>query len=240
LIGGTFDPIHLGHLAVARAAQRTLRLETIRFIPAAQPAHRPDSPHASEYHRFEMTRLAVAESDEPGTRWEVSGLELDRGGPSYTFDTLRGVLAEGLTPQQIVFLIGADAFAEIETWSRYPEVLDCAYFGVVTRPGTTLARLRQRLPMLASRMIEPSDVGRTSSPRIILIAAETPDISSTDVRRLAARGESIAELVPPGVAAYIEQHSLYRTAPVASGTPNAPAPKRQAAKAPARKAPSAP
>jgi nicotinate-nucleotide adenylyltransferase len=235
LLGGTFDPIHLGHLAVARAAQHTLRLETIRFLPAAQPPHRPDSPHASEYHRVEMARLAVAGRDQPGTRWEVSGLELDRDGPSYTFDTLRSIHAEGLTPQQIVFLTGADAFAEIETWYRYPEVLDCAHFGVVTRPGTTLESLRQRLPTLAPRMIEAPDVIRTSSPRIILIPADTPDISSTDIRRLAARGGSIAEFVPAAVAAYIEQHSLYRTAPVtpdSPGAPKTPAPKASAPKAP--------
>jgi nicotinate-nucleotide adenylyltransferase len=233
LFGGTFDPIHLGHLAVARAAERTLQLQTIRFIPAAQPPHRPDSPRASEYHRFEMTRLAAAECAAPGTRWEVSRLELDRDGPSYSFDTLLRVHAEGWRPQQVVFLTGADAFAEIETWYRYPEVLDYAHFGVVARPGTTLDALRQRLPRLASRMIAASDVTQTSGPRIILIPARTPDISSTDVRHRASRGESIAALVPPAVAAYIEQHSLYRQAPQAPEAPEAPeAPARQAPKAP--------
>jgi nicotinate-nucleotide adenylyltransferase len=233
LLGGTFDPIHLGHLAVARAAERALPLETIRFIPSAQPPHRPDSPRASEYHRFEMTRLAVAESAAPGTHWEVSRLELDRDGPSYSFETLRSVRAEGLTPRQIVFLTGADAFAEIESWYRYPEVLECAHFGVVTRPGTTLDNLRQRLPTLASRMIEAADVTETSPPRIILIPADTPDISSTDIRRLAGQGKSIATLVPPAVAAYIAQHSLYREAPEAPEAPDAP-------EAPAPQAPEAP
>ena len=235
LLGGTFDPVHLGHLAVARAATRTLHLETIRFVPAAQPPHRPDSPRASEYHRFEMIRLAVADGAAPGIRWEVSRLELDRDGPSYTLETLRSVHAEGLAPQQIVFLTGADAFAEIETWYRYPEVLDCAHFAVVARPGTTLDSLRQRLPALASRMIEAGDVTKTSSPRIILIPAHTPDISSTDIRRLASRGESIAALVPPAVAAYIEQHSLYRQAPDAPA-PHAP----EAPDAPAPQAPKEP
>lgn len=229
LLGGTFDPIHLGHLAVARAAQQALDLQIVRFIPSAQPPHRPDRPRASGYHRLEMTRLAVTTRDAPGTHWEVSDLELDRNGPSYTFDTLRAVHAEGMTPQQIVFLTGADAFAEIGTWHRYPEVLDAAHFGVVTRPGTVLENLRDRLPQLASRMIEASDVTKTSSPRIILIPADTPDISSTAIRRLASRGESINDFVPPAVAAYIEQHSLYRTAsepapkaPEAHEAPKAP------------------
>ena len=236
LLGGTFDPIHLGHFAVARAAQHALDLQTIRFIPSAQPPHRPDSPRASGYHRLKMARLAVDASDSSGARWEVSDVELDRNGPSYTFDTLHSVHAEGMTPQQLVFLTGADAFAEIGTWYRYPEVLDAAHFGVVARPGTTLDSLRQRLPQLASRMIDVSEVTATSSPRIILIPAETPDISSTDIRRLASRGQSVTELVLPAVAAYIDQHSLYRTAPDAAealdapDAPDAPAPK-------ARKAP---
>ena len=218
LLGGTFDPIHFGHLALARAAQLALGLNRVRFIPSSQPPHRPDRPRASGYHRLEMVRLAVAD-DASGPGWEVSDLELDRTGPSYTFDTLRSTLAEGMTPQQIVFLTGADAFAEIGTWYRYPEVLDLAHFGVVTRSGTTLASLRERLPHLASRMIAERDVTRTSTPSIILIPADTPDISSTDIRRRAARGDSIAGLVPPAVASYIAQHSLYRTAPDAPDAP---------------------
>jgi len=221
LLGGTFDPIHFGHLAVARAAQRALGLKTIRFIPSSQPPHRPDRPRASGYHRLLMARLAVAD-DASGLHWEVSDLELDRKGPSYTFDTLRTVHAEGMTPLQIVFLTGADAFAEIGTWHRFPEVLDLAHFGVVTRPGTALASLRERLPTLASRMIEARDVTKTSSPHIILVPADTPDISSSDIRRLAARGESIADLVPSAVASYIAQHSLYHTAPDALDAPNSP------------------
>jgi nicotinate-nucleotide adenylyltransferase len=221
VLGGTFDPIHFGHLALARAAQLALGLKTIRFIPSSQPPHRPDRPRASGYHRLVMARLAVAD-DASGLHWEVSGLELDRKGPSYTFDTLRSVHAEGMTPLQVVFLTGADAFAEIGTWHRYPEVLDLAHFGVVTRPGTTLDSLRERLPKLASRMIEAHDVSKTSSPRIILVPADTPDISSTDIRRLAARGESIADLVPSAVASYIAQHSLYHTAPDAPDALDAP------------------
>lgn len=209
LLGGTFDPIHVGHLAAARAAQHVLALERVRFIPSARPPHRPDSPGASGYHRMEMARLAVA--DTPG--WEAWDLELTREGPSYTFDTLVTVAAEGLTPVQIFFITGADAFAEIDTWHRYPDVLDRAHFVVVARPGTTLAALETRLPRLADRMCEPADAARADQPRIVLLEADTPDVSATDIRRRVSNGESIEGLVSPAVAAYIDRNLLYRTVP---------------------------
>lgn len=215
LLGGTFDPIHAGHLAAGRAAEHALDLDVVRIIPSARPPHRTDSPRASEYHRMEMIRLAIVDAmDGPvrqrGARWEVSDLELRRDGPSYTVDTLSALRGEGLAPSQICFIIGADAFAEIETWHRYPDVLDAAHFAVVTRPGTPLGHLRQRLPVLASRMTSPADVDTATTPRIFLIESHTPELSSTDIRGRAARGESLDGSVPPAVSAYIEQHSLYR------------------------------
>jgi nicotinate-nucleotide adenylyltransferase len=140
-----------------------------------------------------MTRLAVA--DTPG--WEVSDLELAREGPSYTYDTLTTIGREGLSPLQIFFITGADAFADIATWHRYPGVFDLANFVVVARPGTTLASLQARLP------------DDTSRPNVILLEADTPDVSATDIRRRVSRGESIEGLVPPAVSAYIQKNSLY-------------------------------
>jgi nicotinate-nucleotide adenylyltransferase len=223
LLGGTFDPIHLGHLAAARAAQHALDLDSVRLIVSARPPHRPDSPRASEYHRLEMLRLAVAdEAAAGGARLEVSDLELKRAGPSFTFDTLQTLQAEGLTTLQIVFITGADAFAEIETWHRYPDVLDAAHFAVLARPGTTLASLQQRLPALASRMIEPDAFDRATTSRIVLIDADTPDVSSTVIRARAGCGERLDGLVTSSVAAYIAQNHLYRTAPLAPIATEAP------------------
>lgn len=216
LLGGTFDPIHHGHLAAARAAQQALDLDLIRFVPAAQPPHRPDTPRASGYHRLEMIRRAIA----PVAGWEVSDLELRREGPSYTFDTLTALHRDGLSPLQIFFITGADAFAEIETWYRFPDVLDLAHFAVVTRPGFSLDGVRTRLAWLADRVIEPADIGGATSPRVVFIAAPTPDVSSTEIRRRAAAGESLDGLVPPEVAAYIERHQLYRPDRVASVVPD--------------------
>jgi nicotinate-nucleotide adenylyltransferase len=202
IAGGTFDPIHYGHLAAARAAQEALTLDRVRFIPSARPPHRPDSPGASGYHRLEMVKLAVAEM--PG--WEVSDLELTREGPSYTYDTLTTIGREGLSPLQIFFITGADAFADIATWYRYPDVFDLANFVVVSRPGTSLETLGTHAPGAPSAPDAPDAAERT---RIILLEADTPDISATDIRKRVARGESIDGLVPPAVSAYIQSNLLY-------------------------------
>jgi nicotinate-nucleotide adenylyltransferase len=208
LLGGTFDPIHVGHLAAARAAHAAFDLDTVRFIPSATPPHRPDSPRASGYHRMAMVRLAVV--DTPG--WAASDLELSREGPSYTYDTLSTLGGEGLSPVQIFFIIGADAFAEISTWHRYPEVLDRAHFVVVARPGTALDRLRARLDDLVPRMIEADRFAGADRPRIILLNANTPDVSATQIRHRVAAGQSVDGLVPAAVSAYIDRNSLYRRA----------------------------
>jgi nicotinate-nucleotide adenylyltransferase len=206
LVGGTFDPIHRGHLALADAAQAALALDAVRLLPAHVPPHRPDSPHASGYHRFAMAVLAA--SGRPG--WTVSDQELRRDGPSYTYDTLTDLHRQGHHPLQLFFITGADAFAEIATWSRYPAVLDLAHFVVVSRPGTRLDAVRASLPALASRFTAPDALTAARTAAIALVAADTPDISSTEIRRRAGAGEPIAGLVPDAVAAHITRHGLYR------------------------------
>jgi len=150
---------------------------------------------------------ALTALGEPG--WTVSDLELGRDGPSYSYDTLTTLAATGWAPTQIFFVIGADAFAEIATWSRYPAVLDLAHFAVVTRPGTTLDDVRTRVPALAERLTTPAAVAARDTPGILLVTATTPDVSSTDIRARAARGDTLAGLVPEPVALYIRRHGLY-------------------------------
>jgi nicotinate-nucleotide adenylyltransferase len=205
VLGGTFDPVHLGHLAVGRAAAAALALDHVRLVPSRVPPHRRVGPRASSYHRFAMTALAAL--GEPG--WTVSDMELRRDGPSYSFDTLTALAAEGWAASQIFFLIGADAFAEIATWSRYPDVLDLAHFVVVTRPGTTHDDVRARVPALAARMVAAGDVGARTTPGIVLLTADTPDVSSTDIRARAARRASLSGLVTEPVEQYIRRHGLY-------------------------------
>jgi nicotinate-nucleotide adenylyltransferase len=218
LLGGTFDPIHVGHLAAARAAERALELDRVRLIPSARPPHRTDSPRASEYHRIEMIRLAVADAagNQPA-RWEIADLELRRSGPSYTADTLDAMRHEGFTPSQIFFIIGVDAFAEIASWHRYPQVLDAAHFAVIARPGSPIGLLRERLPALTPRMIDAHTLKDDMPPGIIPIETSTPAVSSTEIRRRAANGESLDGLVTPAVAAYIARHSLYQSVPARTG-----------------------
>jgi nicotinate-nucleotide adenylyltransferase len=205
LLGGTFDPVHAGHLAAGRAARAALALDHVQLVPAHQPPHRAVGPRASTPHRFAMAALVAL--DEPG--WSVSDVEIERTGPSYTYDTLLATQATGLAASQIFFITGADAFAEIATWSRYPAVLDLAHFVVVTRPGSTLDAVTERLPALAGRFRRPADLERTPGTAVVLVEAATPDVSSTVIRARAAKGFSLAGLVPPRVEQYIRRHGLY-------------------------------
>jgi len=204
VLGGTFDPIHNGHIAAAAAAEQALGLEAITLIPSRIPPHRHDPVGATSEQRYEMAQLAA----DGRAGWTASRIELDREGPSYTYDTLTELKSIRLKPDitesstQIFFITGADAFAEIATWSRYPAVLDLANFVVVSRPGITLDSLRERVPS-AFR-------DRPSAPtRVILVEAHTPDISSTDIRQRVRAGHSLSGFVPDPVGRYIAAHRLY-------------------------------
>jgi nicotinate-nucleotide adenylyltransferase len=207
ILGGTLDPIHCGHIGAAVAARDALGLSSVLVIPSHVPPHRASRPVASAYHRFAMAALAV--SSEAGL--EVNDDELLTDGPSYTAETLDRLHAKGLATSQIFFITGADAFAEIATWKRYPEVLDLAHFVVVSRPGHALDALRARLPAFADRMRPAGGATRdASNPLIHLLQAPTPDVSSTAVRDRLKRGDAITGLVPPLVEAHIVKHRLYR------------------------------
>lgn len=212
VLGGTFDPIHRGHIAVAIAARRALGLDEVLLLPLRVPAHRPAQPQAAPDHRLAMATLAAQGSGEP---LRASDLELTRPGTTYTADTLRGLHGTGLSPWQIYFLTGADAFAEIATWREYPLLLDLAHFVVCGRPGYAVADLAGRLPALASRMLPTAALrarpilARGLPTRIFLLNAETPDVSSTAIRARARAGLPITDLVPPEVELYIRQHGLY-------------------------------
>jgi nicotinate-nucleotide adenylyltransferase len=213
ILGGTLDPIHCGHLAAAAAARDALDLPRVLVLPSRIPPHRSVQPSASPFHRFAMAALAV--SGMP--RLEASDDELRTEGPSYTADTLERQHAAGTPAARIFFITGADAFADIATWKRYPDVLELANFVVVTRPGHPIASLAERLPHLAGRM-RPASAARqpSATPSIYLLQAPTPDVSSTMVRDRLRRGEAISGLVPPLVEAHIRQHRLYAPVPAAA------------------------
>ena len=203
ILGGTFDPIHCGHLDLGDAAHLALRLTSLLVIPAHIPPHRP-RPSASAFHRFAMTAIAVSGR----TGWQASDLELSRPAFSYTEATLSHLHQEGFEPSELFFIVGADAFADIRSWKDYPHILDGAHFAVVSRPGFPAYTLRERLQELATRMKTPADV---SDPgvSIFLIDAATADVSSTAIRQRRQHGQPISGLVPRGVEQHIEQHGLY-------------------------------
>jgi nicotinate-nucleotide adenylyltransferase len=206
VLGGTFDPVHFGHLDAAEAARTALQLDEIRLLPSHDPPHRRANPRASAYHRFALLALAIQD----GPWYRVSEAELTRAGRSYTADSLRALHAEGWTPLQIFFILGADAFAEIATWREFPSVLDAAHFAVIARPGIGLDEAATRNPVLAERMQYAGNaLSLDGNTRIILIEAHTRDISSTMIRaRLSAR-QPIDDLVPAAVARHIAIHQLY-------------------------------
>ena len=225
ILGGTFDPIHCGHLDAGTAAQRALVLDGVLVLPTNFPPHRP-RPIASGHHRFAMAAMAVA--GRPG--WRALDLELQGTERSYTADTLRRLHATGLAPSELFFITGADAFLDIATWKDYPALFDLSHFAIVSRPGVPVGGLPAQLPALAERMKPPSfatgcrpgpvDPAPQAGPKgpalhgqmdtwIFLIDARTADVSATAIRRERHDGRSIAGLVPPAVQQHIEQHDLY-------------------------------
>ena len=220
LVGGTFDPFHLGHLAVAHAARRALTLDEVRIVPASTPPHRTAQPRTSPAHRFAMVALGIA--NEAGLL--ADDIELAADGPSYTASTLSRLHARGFKAAQLFFITGADAFAEIATWRDYPRVLDLAHFVVVSRPGRGVGTLRTTLPSLAPRMRDAGPGLQSSGDdsaqlAILLIDVPTPSISATRVRELAAARQPLTGLVTPLVAEYITKHHLYD--PPSSASPAA-------------------
>ena len=206
ILGGTFDPVHYGHVDAAAAAQAGLGLDEIVFLPSHVPPHRQAHPRASGYHRFALIALAIQNR----SRFRVSEDELTREGQSFTVDTLRRLHQRGHRPSQLFFIVGADAFAEIATWREFPAVLDAAHFVVVTRPGTDVDAALARNPSLASRL-RADGHGDTGSTGIFVVKADTRDVSSTMIRARLSAGRSIEDLVPAPVAAYIEANDLYGT-----------------------------
>ena len=206
-----FDPFHCGHEAAALNAQQALSLDRIVLVPSRQPLHRSTGPQAGDTDRLAMAEIA-AQSQKS---WTVSDTELKRTGPSYTYDTLSEFAARGLTPMEMFFIAGADAFAEIATWWQYPSILDLANFVVIARAGIALDSIGNRLPSLTGRMTPAGRFTDLEGTRIILIEATTPTVSSTDIRQRIQRGEPIAGMVPAPVASYIRDHHLYH--PPSSG-----------------------
>jgi len=207
VLGGTFDPIHFGHLDAAEAARASLELDEVLFIPAHDPPHKPADPRASAFHRFALIALAI--QDWPGYR--ASDMELTREGASYTVDTLRALHGCRWRAPQLFFILGADAFADIAAWREFPAVLDLAHFAVIARPGATPDEALARTPDLRSRARLPASRAwnHEEGTAIYLVEARTRDVSSTTIRERLAERKAIDDLVPAAVARHIASHHLY-------------------------------
>jgi nicotinate-nucleotide adenylyltransferase len=192
ILGGTFDPIHYGHLAIAEEARIALQLDRVLFVPAAQQPLKRGAHVASPQQRFVMAQLACA----PNSAFEVSRIELDRPGPSFTLTTLEALQAARVG--ELHFILGYDALAELMRWYSATRVVELTRIIAVGRPGSApdLTRIIQALPAL--------------SERLVVLPGPAMDISSTALRRRVAAGQPIRYQTPDTVVAYIDEHGLYR------------------------------
>lgn len=190
-MGGTFDPLHYGHLVIAEMARAELGLERVVWLPAGDPPHKDRRCISPQEHRYAMTLLATAEHP----AFEVSRLEMEREGPSYTLLTVEHFRRE-YPEAELYFIVGADSILEILTWHRHAELVRACRFAAATRPGYDLAQMRTVLPPDYLERIDP-------------IVTPGVDVSSTELRERLRTGRSVRYLVPEPVEAYVRKHQLY-------------------------------
>jgi nicotinate-nucleotide adenylyltransferase len=210
ILGGTFDPIHNGHLRLAQEALEQCDLAAVRIIPAGMPPHR-NGPYASAQHRLEMARLAVQDN----AAFVLDEREIRRSGPSYTVDTLTSLRGELGAQQPLCLLMGGDAFLQLDTWHEWKRLFELSHIVVMQRSGRPLGNAiddadaalhdeyRARLAP-APRVLHESPAGA-----ILVIDMPTLEISATYIRCCCMQGRSLRYLVPDAVAGYIQSHHLY-------------------------------
>lgn len=207
VFGGTFDPIHYGHLRSALELCERLRLSQLRLMPCAVPAHR-ESPHCSAQQRAAMVELAVRGE----SHLVYDGRELQRSGPSYTIDSLMELRAELGESISLNLVMGCDAVLGINSWHRWEEILNWAHVLVIARPGWQLPERGEVSRWLAQhRLDEPRGLVEKGSGSVYIEQLRPLDISSTEIRHLLQNGQSVRYLMPEPVLDYIEEHGLYET-----------------------------
>jgi nicotinate-nucleotide adenylyltransferase len=195
-LGGTFDPIHVGHLVTAEAVRLEYGLEKVIFIPASQPPHKQNSNVTPAFHRYIMTVMATYSNP----HFFVSDIELKRPGPSYTIDTMRALITQyGEEETDFYFITGVDAIQELPTWHNIEDLLQLCHFVAATRPGS-IGTIDSVIEFF----------GLQGQERIHRLANPELEISSTDIREKVKRGLSIKYIVPESVENYILKENLYR------------------------------
>ena len=210
LLGGTFDPVHIGHVGLADDARRAFPAADLRLVPAADPPHRPP-PGASAEHRLAMLKLAIAGHD----GLAIDTREIARGGKSYTVLTLEELRAESPT-RPLILVVGADAFRGLPTWHRWREILALAHLAVAARPGDPFAAALPRalVPLWSERRTSAaSDLIGAPAGRIYVLPSVARDVSASAIRAALAHGgearQAVRALLPPAVWDYIDSHRLY-------------------------------
>lgn len=188
-MGGTFDPIHHGHLVAASEAQAWFDLDEVVFVPTGQPWQKADREVTAAEHRYLLTVIATASNP----RFRVSRVDIDRDGPTYTIDTLRDLRAE-LPDVDLFFITGSDALADIFSWRNAEDLFELAHFVGCTRPGSEM---------------DPQTLKAIPSESVTMLEIPALSISSTDVREREHQGQPVWYLVPDGVVQYIDKHHLY-------------------------------
>ena len=205
ILGGTFDPVHIGHLRVAWEAAETLDAE-VRLMPAQVPPHRPP-PLASAEQRVRMLQRALAGQ----SRLTLDTRELDRAGPSYTFDTLHGLRAEFGAERPLILLLGADAFAGLPSWYRWHELFELAHIVALTRPGHAVASSPELAAATADRRAATArSLSATPAGHVFELAVTPLEISASQVRALLAAGHEPRWLLPDALLAAPDLLAVYR------------------------------
>jgi len=199
VMGGTFDPIHNGHLVTAEEAWKQFQLDQVLFVPSGHPPHKDGRKSLDPEGRYLMAVIATATNP----HFKVSRMEIDRNGPSYTIDTVRELHRIYGKNTQVFFITGADAILEILTWKEPEKVLREAVFIAATRPGYDLKKLEESLP-------EAEKERHATDPRVLVMEIPALAISSTDIRGRVKEGRPITYLVPEGVSEFIEKNGFYR------------------------------
>jgi len=196
VLGGTFDPVHNGHLIVAEEVKTRLNLAEIIFVPAGQPWLKAERPISPAEHRLQMLRLAIA--DKP--YFKLSTIEIERTGPSYTVDTITELRGQLGSEDELFFILGWDSLAELPQWREPSRLIKMCYLVAVPRPGYPRPKLKTLEVII-----------RGLSQRVMLMKKPEIDISASAIRERVARGLSIRHLVPEPVNRYIKEHGLYLT-----------------------------
>jgi nicotinate-nucleotide adenylyltransferase len=213
LLGGSFDPVHRGHVALAELFARLLRPDELRILPAGQPWQKQNGLQASDADRVAMLELAFKQASFPAT---IDLREIERKTPTYTVETLRDLRTELGPKASIVFLMGADQLQKLDSWRDWQELFELANFAVAARPGYRLdeAALAPAVAReLAQRRALPAEVRHSPAGRVCLAHTLAVDISATQVRAAvhAGKGTDISALLAPQVLDYIQQHNLYKS-----------------------------